>query len=84
MPLLTHRHEYHNDVSQANDETAQFPPGPLVAREGSELARALRAGGWQARAGWRAAAAPGDPPAWYLRFDPPTSDAGDECPAHPH
>lgn len=46
----------------------------IVAREGSELAEALRAGGWVARAGWRTADADGRA-AWQLRFERPDEES---------
>jgi hypothetical protein len=42
----------------------------LVAREGTELAEALRARGWQARAGWRRVDDDGEP-IWFVRFEQP-------------
>jgi hypothetical protein len=46
------------------------PPCTIVAREGTELANALRAGGWRVRAGWRGSDADGES-VWHFRFERP-------------
>jgi hypothetical protein len=46
------------------------PPCTIVAREGTELANALRAGGWHVRAGWRGSDADGES-VWHFRFERP-------------
>jgi hypothetical protein len=46
------------------------PPCTIVAREGTELANALRASGWQVRAGWRGSNADGAT-VWHFRFERP-------------
>jgi hypothetical protein len=43
-------------------------PRSVVAREGSELAEALRASGWVARAGWRTTSESGES-IWQVRFE---------------
>ena len=51
----------------------QIPPQPpctIIAREGTELADALRAGGWRVRAGWRGSDADGVA-VWHFRFERP-------------
>jgi hypothetical protein len=49
----------------------------VVAREGSELAVALRAGGWVARAGWRALDSDPTRPVWFVRFERPGQEHAD-------
>lgn len=59
-------------------ETLEAPPlRAIVAREGSELAARLRAGGWVARAGWRALDSDPARPVWFARFECPSEDGTD-------
>jgi hypothetical protein len=59
--------------TQLNIEDTQSDFRSLVAREGTELAEALRARGWQARAGWRRIDDAGEP-VWFVRFEQPADD----------
>jgi hypothetical protein len=63
--LIQETHTEGNE--QARDQRS------LVAREGTELAEALRARGWQARAGWRRVDGDGEP-IWFVRFEQPTQE----------
>jgi hypothetical protein len=62
----------HNDTQSepAAQDAASELPRSLIAREGSELAAALRAGGWRASAGWRSTTDDGEE-AWQIRFERP-------------
>jgi hypothetical protein len=62
--------EFETEPRSTNDERESCVPRTIVAREGTELAAALRAGGWQARAGWRSSDHAGEP-AWQIRFERP-------------
>lgn len=48
----------------------------VTAREGSELASALRANGWTARAGWRTSIDSGES-IWLVRFQRPATTESD-------
>jgi hypothetical protein len=56
------------------DESDTDMPAFIVAREGSELARALRCKGWVARVGWRTMRDDGTH-VWFMRFEEPAEQA---------
>ena len=55
------------DLDEMRDELDDVAPRVIIAREGSELAEALRAAGWVARAGWRTTN--DGQSVWHLRFE---------------
>lgn len=55
-------------LDETRDETSEMSPRTVIAREGTELADALRAAGWVARAGWRTTTPEGTS-VWHLRFE---------------
>lgn len=56
------------DLDEVRDELSEAAPRVIIAVEGSELADALRAAGWVARAGWRTTTNDGQS-VWRLRFE---------------
>lgn len=56
------------DLDEMRDETSETTPRVIIAREGTDLAEALRAAGWVARAGWRSTTNEGQS-VWHLRFE---------------
>ncbi|HYI16889.1 MAG TPA: hypothetical protein VEX37_15935 [Thermomicrobiales bacterium] len=66
MTTLTQLDEMRDDISEST-------PRVMVAREGTELAEALRASGWVARAGWRTTTTEGQS-VWHLRFEVENDD----------
>jgi hypothetical protein len=65
MTTLTQLDEMRDDISEST-------PRVMIAREGTELAEALRASGWVARAGWRTTTE--GQSVWHLRFEVENDD----------
>lgn len=61
------------DLDEMRDELSEASPRVIIAREGSELAEALRASGWVARAGWRTTNE--GQTVWHLRFEIDSDEA---------
>ncbi len=61
------------ELDEMRDDISESAPRVMIAREGTELAEALRASGWVARAGWRTATTEGQS-VWHLRFEVDTED----------
>jgi|GEM_PF-3800108 len=68
MRVQTLTRETLTKMTEQHVPTRATPTDAIIAPEGSELARNLRARGWVARSGW-CRRQPGRPSVWLVRFE---------------